>query len=354
MNSKLRQYYYEHQENTIHTLKYVLAFLLGYGAMQFLPDGKSQWVIITIAVLMGSQNIIGLQVNRALLRLLGTIVGAGLGLLAITLPHTPYVIIGSIIVASVFFSIITYGDNDLNYVGTLGMATFAMIALTTTPSYIAAGFRVIDIVLGILISLFVSKFIFPLNSRRAFVIATARNCKQLHAFIHQVFIEGVERRNNTELVQLDAKISKTLYKQRRIIKGMQYESFRQNILKQELLLIIRYQRAIFHYILFIDTAVSDGKRNTPIIMATLTPYIKDYMNAVILLLNNIEIEQPAMDKDLHLLTLKEKQVSASKALDAFNLEEEKHQQADAIAFTMNRINHCCNQLLTIWDRIIQK
>ena len=111
---------------------------------------------------------------------------------------------------------------------------------------------------------------------------------------------------------------------------------------------------MIHYILFIDTAVSDGKRNTPIIMATLTPYIKDYMNAVILLLNNIEIEQPAMDKDLHLLTLKEKQVSASKALDAFNLEEEKHQQADAIAFTMNRINHCCNQLLTIWDRIIQK
>ena len=61
MNSKLKQYYYEHQENTIHTLKYVLAFLLGYAVMQPLPDGKSQWVIITIAVLMGSQNIIGLQ-----------------------------------------------------------------------------------------------------------------------------------------------------------------------------------------------------------------------------------------------------------------------------------------------------
>ena len=88
-------------------------------------------------------------------------------------------------------------------------------------------------------------------------------------------------------------------------------------------------------------------------MATLAPYIKDYMTIVIELLSDIEIEQPATDKDKHLNALKDKQITASKALDAFNLEEEKHQQADAIAFTMNRINHCCNQLLTTWDRIIQ-
>ena len=321
--------------------------------MQPLPDGKSQWVIITIAVLMGSQNIIGLQVNRALLRLMGTVVGAALGLLAITLPHTPYIVIGSIIVASIFFSMITYGDNDLNYVGALGMATFAMIALTNHPSYVTAGYRVIDIFLGIFISLFVSKFIFPLNSRRAFIIATVKNAKQLHLFIDLVFIQGTERRNNTDLADLDNKINKTQHKQRQIIKGMRYESFKKNMFKQELSNMMRYMRAIFHYILFIDTAVLDGKRHIPIVMATLTPYIKEYMHAVMELLDDIEIEQPASCKESQLKALADKQSAASTALDAFSMEQEKHQQADAIAFTMRRVNHCCSMLLSTWDRVIQ-
>lgn len=352
MNQKIKQYYYEHQENTIHTAKYVLAFLLGYGVMRLLPDGKSQWVIITVAVLMGSQTIIGLQVNKALLRLLGTLVGAALGLLTISLPHNPWVTITAIIVASLFFSIITYRDSDLGYVGTLGMATFAMIALTKTPSYTLAGFRVVDIVIGIVISLFVSKFIFPLNSRRAFIIVTVRNFKQVHNFIDQVFIEGTERRNKTELVKLDAKIGNTLFKQRQILKGIGYESFRKNILRQELLLIIRYLRAIFHYVLFIDTAVSDGKRNTPIIMATLMPYIKEYMQDLIILLADFEIEQASSDEKQLISSLKNKQQATANALDSFSLDEEKHQQAEVIAFTMQRINHCCDKLLITWNRVI--
>lgn len=353
MNSKFRQYYYEHQENTLHTIKYLLAFLIGYGIMQLLPDGKSQWVIITIAVLMGSQTVIGLQVNRALLRLLGTLVGAALGLLTISLPHYPWITIVAIIVAALFFSILTYGNSDLSYISTLGMTTFAIIALTSKPSYNTAGFRIFDIILGIVISLFVSRLIFPLNSRRAFTIATVSNFSKINQYIEQVFIAGTEKRNNPDLVKLDAKISNAFSKQRQILKGINYESFRKNLIKEKLLLILRYQRATYHYLLFIDTAINDGRRTKPLVIATLMPYITEYMEELMIVHRHIEIEQPTETVEMLTEKLQSIQKTTSKALTSFTLDEEKLQQSEVIAFTMRRINRCCDKLLSTWNEIIQ-
>jgi len=353
MNTKFRKYYYEHQENTLHTVKYLLAFLIGYFVMQLLPDGKSQWVIITIAVLMGSQTIIGLQVNRALLRLLGTLVGAALGLITISLPHQPIIIVSSIIIAALFFSILTYGNSDLSYISTLGMTTFAITALNIQPSYSLAAYRIIDIIIGILISLFVSRLIFPLNSRRAFIISTVGNFSNVNKYIEQVFIIGAEKRNQPELVKLDAKISNTFSKQRQILKGITYESFRKNLIKEKLYLILRYQRAIYHYLLFIDTAMNDGKRSKPIVIASLAPYIKEYMTELKSIFEIFEIEQPTAETEKIIEKLQSTQETTSKALASFTLSDDKIQQSSVVAFTMRRITLCCEKILTTWNDIIK-
>ena len=70
----------------IHIIKFTLAFLIGWAVTYLFPQSRSQWIMISIAVVMGSSSVIGLQMNKALLRAAGTLLGGSLGLITFLSP----------------------------------------------------------------------------------------------------------------------------------------------------------------------------------------------------------------------------------------------------------------------------
>lgn len=255
MLNKLKELYYSNQEENIHAIKYALAFVIGYFVVQLLPPGKSQWVIITIAVVMGSQIVVGDHVLKSILRGLGTLIGAAIGVIAIYLPHNHIIVLALIVILAIFFSKLSSRYSDLSYVAILGMITFGMIALVLNPSWHLAAMRVIDILIGITIALLVSIFIFPLKSRRAFVLQSVRNFKNIAEFINKIYLEEFNRRYDPNLIRLESKIVNGVVKQRAIIKAMRFESVKKSNSQQNLSNIVRYSRAIYQYVVVIDVAM---------------------------------------------------------------------------------------------------
>jgi len=348
LKQRCRRFYFRHLEASIHTFKYLLAFLIGYVVIQFIPSGKSQWVLITIAVVMGSQAVIGLQVNKAIMRILGTLVGAVLGGITLFLPHDHLVAILSLILAVLFFSFLAKRDPSRNYIAILGMATFSMIAFAVSPTYETALLRVIDILIGIGISLGVSRFVFPLNSPLALLLSVSQNIQNMSQLITLIYFEDRNRRHDDELLTLDAKISQQFEKQRTIIGALKYESLAKHKLEKESMAILRYLRAIYYYLLFIDTSLWELKQQNTKETAILQKTVKPFMKAMLQLFAFFSLDETALSDKTIVKRLEDQYLSFSNATKDHAQSKHHQQSIEVIHFSMRRVEVCARRLVQAW------
>ncbi|PIZ03540.1 MAG: hypothetical protein COY58_08770 [Gammaproteobacteria bacterium CG_4_10_14_0_8_um_filter_38_16] len=351
MIDSLKKYYYRHQEQNIHALKYAVAFAAGYLTILFLKNPYSvAWVLITIAVVMAAQPIIGQQVLKSLMRLLGTLIGAFLGVIAFHLPHYPVILFIFIVCIAFFLArFAATKDPEVGNIAVLGMVTFSLIALLPHSNMNYAVMRVVDISIGIAISLLVSRFVFPLNARRALIFESMRTVDLIAQFIQKVFIERIDRQNSAEVNQLDAMIVKSMTKERAIIRSGRYESLRTPKLKNQFNQLVRYLRSIFHYLLFVDVALVELSASThydPVLLRQLLDPVMEWMMAVFHAftieekLNPSLLDWPAFQS--HVAKVKE-------------MVSEKFpnnpSQAGAILFALDRMPHCFSMLVQSWNDI---
>ena len=90
--------------------------------------------MISIAVVMGSSTVIGLQFNKALLRALGTLVGGGFGLILFS-PHSTIMYLLTLFAAAIFFGWFSQKFEKKNYIASLGMVTFLLSPITVINRY---------------------------------------------------------------------------------------------------------------------------------------------------------------------------------------------------------------------------
>lgn len=151
----------------IHSVKTAIACLIGLAIAQYLgwPIG-AQWIPITTIVVMSAQVRFGGALQKAYMRFLGTVAGVITTLLTLALfDHITAVIFFVVFVACLFFTYIASSEESISYAGTLGGVT-VILTLTGSPAnYQYALQRGFYIVIGIVIALLVSRFIFPLHAR---------------------------------------------------------------------------------------------------------------------------------------------------------------------------------------------
>lgn len=351
MIQQIRRYYYRHQEKNIHALKYAIAFAIGCLIMPLLPDKNSVWVLITIAVVMGSQAIIGQQVLRGAMRMIGTILGAILGILTIYYVSNPILIFCILIIAAFFFSkFASSRGTDVTYVAVLGMVTFCLIVFTTGANLHYAEMRVIEIFLGIIITLLVSRFIFPLNARRAVIIECVHEFHYLADFVKKIFIEHIDRRSNPDVNQLESSIVKSLIKLREIIRSGRYESMRPYRVKQQFNYLIGNLRSIYHYLLFIDKALYELSAATTQDAENLRDALEPAMQILMNLLSQFEVEENIKTNKINFENF-EFNINDIKSI-AITDSEKSQEQLGVIYFSLRQIPICLLKLIESWNGII--
>lgn len=202
---------------TINSFKTALACVLGYLVMIWTPLPQSQWIVITIMVVMSAQTSIGSMFIKAKMRFWGTACGALASLGILLICGTNPVGIGiSLFIIVLFFTYIAGTPGDISYVGTLGSVTVAIIILNPNANLLVVGERFIEIVLGILISFLVSHFVLPVRSHSIFLTNLTNTLIYLGEYFESCFVQPIPDPNSS-VYDLNEKILGIYAQQRRLI-----------------------------------------------------------------------------------------------------------------------------------------
>lgn len=192
---------------TIHSCKTAIACLFGLGLAWYFRWPSGQWIPITIMVVMSAQPHFGGAVQKAYMRFLGTVAGVMITLVTLLLLHdNPAAVFGVIFLTCAFFTYIASAGGNISYAGTLGGVTVILTLASTQATPVLAIERGFYIVIGIVIALLASRFIFPIHAREALRFSIASVLRRLQRMYFETISHSV-----TELMlddELDAAYKK--------------------------------------------------------------------------------------------------------------------------------------------------
>ena len=337
----------------LHAIRAGIAALLGYGCYLFLaPKGLSaQWILITIVVIMCSNSALGTQISRSLWRMLATVIGSVLAIGVLLLPQDKGLLAVSLCLVVSVSVYISVSKSQYSYAASLGAITFCMISLANSPGLPLALARSTEILLGILISLAVSRFIFPTPSEALIKKLGLINLSRLASLYKTVLIEKKDRFNDPEIMQLDSQILESHTNQRQLHAHIKFEKpfHQQNprVAKQ----FIRDEMALYRYFSVIEVLERvlmefkpDWQHQKNYLKNNLENNLENNLNSFISTLCDVLIN---ISKQVDQETIKNKIIKLKK----LNTElEEIHNSP--INLNNKKINQAINALMFIQSRII--
>lgn len=142
-----------------HSLRVVIALVLGFFVSEFLPVGHSYWILMTIVVIL--KPVYSISRQRNLYRMGGTILGIVVGVTICYLTTDTNLLF----VALVISMIVGYSMLKINYMfATMGITLYVFISfyfLAPTMFTLLIKDRVIDTAIGSVLAGLVSSFVFP-------------------------------------------------------------------------------------------------------------------------------------------------------------------------------------------------
>jgi hypothetical protein len=121
---------------------------------------EKEWCLITVWFVMFEYSHVGGAVKKCFFRLVGTVLSACYALIIIYYFTNDVVINMMALTAGVFFYAVYFLDTDKTYIAVIGSVTLT-IALLNHSDLSAAILRMINIVIGILASMFMVRFFLP-------------------------------------------------------------------------------------------------------------------------------------------------------------------------------------------------
>jgi uncharacterized membrane protein YgaE (UPF0421/DUF939 family) len=163
-------------------------------------------------------------------------------------------------VATAVFSYIADSPSTWSEAGPLGAVTLIIIVISPDPNFYTVMSRFLEINLGIIIALLVSRFIWPLHSRtqlRYILVDTLQNLKALAQKLEEFTLKNGDD-NNTKLQEIfENKILNNIGIQKKLIKEVMSESFGRFNLEKTFKKILEAEREILRCITLMRNALMD-------------------------------------------------------------------------------------------------
>lgn len=242
-------------EHLIHSIKTVIACTIGLLLVRFIGLPGDQWVVITIIVVMCAQIYVGSVMQKAYLRLLGTLVGCLFATFTLLfLGSSPLSIAIAIGLSSFIFSYLATKYENYTYAGTLGAVTTTIIMLgQPQPTLLIALERFLEISLGVLIATLVSQFILPIHARTHLRTAQATTLRQLHDYFKKTMVIGSDA--SADYQEADEHIVKSLLIQRQLAKESIREKFGLAFSNEHFMESLYFEREILRAMTFMHQAI---------------------------------------------------------------------------------------------------
>jgi len=245
---------------TINSFKTALACLIGYLLVLWTALPESQWIVVTILVVMSAQASIGSLFIKVKMRFWGTVCGTMAAAVIVVICKNNAIELGvAFFIATLFFSYIASFSGDVGYVGTLGAVTVAIVVLSPHPSLAIAGERFYEISLGIIISYLVSHFILPVRSHTIFISSMSSTLK----YFRHCFNGGLAGHS----LDMDEKILGIFSQQRRLIQETGLELSNTRLDKDIFQQILNTERKLYRAINVMNYSFNAAPESRKIILS---------------------------------------------------------------------------------------
>lgn len=206
-----------HSTRSVNSLKTAVACLIAYLLVTFTPLPQSQWIVITVLVVMSAQSTLGGVLIKSKMRFWGTVAGAMFSVLMLWCFGVDRVVVGlALFVSILFFAYVAGSAGDVSAAGTLGAVTVAMMLLAPNPNVTVAGVRFLEIVIGIVLAYMVSRFMWPVRAHNVLRRGFADLLLDLRQNFNLCWDSAVAEAVNKHL-ELDEKITKAFPVLRKLI-----------------------------------------------------------------------------------------------------------------------------------------
>ena len=249
-------------DRLVHSLKTAIALLFGLLiSYLFKLPLQGRWVVITILVVMCAQSRVGAILQKSYMRFLGTVIGASVASLTLWLvyPNVAFTIL-ILCVATAVFSYIADSPSTWSEAGPLGAVTLIIIVISPDPNFYTVMSRFLEINLGIIIALLVSRFIWPLHSRtqlRYILIDTLQNLKALAQKLEEFTFTSSDDNNTKPQEIFENKILNNIGIQKKLFKEVMSESFGRSNLEKTFKNILDSEREVLRCITLMRNALMD-------------------------------------------------------------------------------------------------
>lgn len=153
------------RERLRHGVRTAVGCAVGYTLARWLDLQAGQWVVITVALVMLSEQRTGGLLRKSVQRFWGTVLGAaGAVLMLFVLPGGhPWSLLWAL-PALVAFGFLA-ADAERSYIGVLGAVTLVMVGMEPDGNVDFAARRIAQIMLGLAVALVVSQVVLPDHAR---------------------------------------------------------------------------------------------------------------------------------------------------------------------------------------------
>ncbi|MCD6048579.1 MAG: yeeA [Gammaproteobacteria bacterium] len=263
---KLSHHFSFTSDQSINAVKTCIACAIGLVIAKGFHIEMGQWILMSIMVVMASQVHLGGARQKAYLRVLGTLAGAVVGGIALYFfAHSQIMTSVILLIACLMFAYIAGGENGVP--GTLGGATVIMILMNDPPNPRVIYMRPLEIILGIMIALVVSRFVFPIHATKRLIdnfVVSLEALKKLYEHI-QDFQGSVDDAAQIS-PRAEEKLLNLFLAQRKLLDEARSESQGKK-LHLKLKNMLKAERRLYRSILLMNYALYSNPRSTTIIKA---------------------------------------------------------------------------------------
>lgn len=246
MNWKILKFNVWNDRN-INSLKTGVACLIGFVVGEAMHLPQDSWIIISILVVMCGNVNVGGVIIQSYYRILSTIGGALIAVAVVLLFHHNFAAMALVIFLSGCF--FCYLAGSKKQLGTLGGATVALVLTTHSPTLQYATQRTIEITLGIIIAVLVTRFVFPVMARQRLRNNLARNIRLLLQLYELNWkTSPSDHLALRKIARLEVAIIKAFADQNSLIEQSRNEPVRIKFKKNIFIKVINAERRLFRAI----------------------------------------------------------------------------------------------------------
>lgn len=233
----------------INSIKAILACLLGLLVTRLIHLAQPQWVLISIVIVMAAQYRLGGAMLKGYARLFATAIGSALAAAILFLfsdhPLVIYLVLFLFIGTFIYFAT---NSKEYSYSYALGAVTMIIIVISNNPSLRGAFDRLVEILIGVLIAISVSRFVLPVRAESILRENIALTLNKLKKVYQYSIREEKTFTLQNDGSNLEEKIIQNLAAQPILLKEACTESlaFRNN--KFKFIVILRLERRLLRSI----------------------------------------------------------------------------------------------------------